>query len=133
MRKNLRLLFCLVALGLAFVPAQVGVARQNVPMVGTFREAPTNNAQVVAATRYAVKTQAEKQKTTMKLVSVHKAERQTTQGAVYRLCLVVEIEYPENNVRVDEGVRVLVYQNLKGQYTLGKWTVDNCNEDDEGR
>jgi hypothetical protein len=131
MRKNLRLPVCLVLLGMAFVPAQLGVAQQGLPKVGGFKEAPTNNAQVVAAARFAVKTQAAKQKMNMKLVSIHAAERQTVQGANYRLCLVVEIEDTENNVIVDQGVRAQVYQNLKGQFSLSKWTEENCNEEEE--
>ena len=131
MRKNIQLLFCLVALGIALVPAQMSVAQQGLPKVGGFKEAPTNNAHVVAAARFAVKTQAEKQKTNMRLVSIHAAERQTVQGANYRLCLVVEIEDRENNVRVDEGVTVQVFQNLKGQFSLSKWTEENCAEEDE--
>ena len=131
MRKNIRLLVCLVALGIALVPAQMSVAQQSLPRVGGFKEAPTNHAQVVAAARFAVKTQAEKQQTNMKLVSIHKAERQTVQGANYRLCLVVEIEDRENNVRVDEGVTAQVFQNLKGQFSLSKWTVDTCHEEED--
>src|SRR5688500_7769021 len=121
MRKNLRLLICLVALGIAFVPARVNSAQQGLPKVGGFKEAPTSHAQVVAAARFAVKAQAEKQQTNMKLVSIHKAERQTVQGANYRLCLVVEIEDRENNVIVEQDVRAQVYQNLKGQFLLSKW------------
>jgi hypothetical protein len=131
MRKNLRLLVCLFALGFVFVPGQTGVAQEGLPRVGGFKKAPTNNAQVVAAARFAVKAQAEKQRTNMKLVSIHSAERQTVQGAVYRLCLVVEIEDRENNVIVDQGVRALVYQTLKGQFSLTKWTEENCNEEED--
>ena len=132
MRTSLRLLFCLVALGVAFVPARTSVAQQGLPRVGGFKEAPTNNAQVVAAARFAVKTQAEKQKTTIKLISVHSAERATVQGAIYRLCLVVEIEDRENNVVVvNQGVRAQVFQSLKGQFSLSKWTEENCEEDED--
>ncbi|HVG33309.1 MAG TPA: cystatin domain-containing protein [Pyrinomonadaceae bacterium] len=133
MRKNLRLLLCLVALGITFVPAQMNVAQQGLPRVGGFKEVATDDAQVVAAARFAVRTQAQKQKTRMKLLSIHSAERQTVQGANYRLCLVVEIEDTENNVVVDQGVKVLVYQNLKREFSLGKnsWTEENCNEEED--
>jgi hypothetical protein len=67
----------------------------------------------------------------MTLLSIHAAERQTVQGANYRLCLVVEIEDQENNVIVEQGVRAQVYQNLKGQFSLSKWTEENCAEEDE--
>ena len=131
MRNNLRLLVCLAAFGVAFVPAQLSSARQGVPKVGGFKPASTSDAYVVAASRFAVKTQAQKQRTRMKLVSIHSAERQTVQGAVYRLCLVVEIEDRENNVVVDQGVRALVYHSLKNEFTLSKWTEENCNEDED--
>ena len=131
MRKNLRLLVCLFALGVAFAPAQMSSARQGLPRVGGFKPAPTNDAYVVAAARFAVRTQAQKQRTRMKLLSIHSAERQTVQGAVYRLCLVVEIEDRENNVVVDQGVRALVFHSLKNEFTLNKWTEENCNEDED--
>ena len=131
MRKNLRLLFCLAALGVAFGTVGVGVAQQGLPRAGGFREVPTVDAAVVAAARFAVKTQAQKQKTNMKLISVHAAERQTVQGANYRLCLVVEIEDQENNVIVDQGVKALIYQNLKREFSLRSWAEENCAEEDE--
>lgn len=131
MRKNLRLLACLLALGIGFAATQTGVARQGPLMVGGFKPAPTDNAYVVAAARFAVRTQAQKQRTNMKLLSIHSAERQTVQGANYRLCLVVEIEDAENNVVVDQGVRAIVYHSLKNEFKLTKWTEENCNEDED--
>jgi hypothetical protein len=131
MRKNLRLLFCLAALGAASVSAQMSVAQQGVPRVGGFKEAPADHAQVVAAARFAVRTQAQKQGTRMKLLSVHAAERAIVQGVIYRLCLVVEIEDRENNVVVEQGVRAQLFQTLKGQFSLTKWTEENCNEEDD--
>lgn len=74
---------------------------------------------------------AEKQRTQMTLLSIHSAERQTVQGALYRLCLLAEIEDTEHNVIVEQGVRAQVYQNLKGQFSLSKWTEENCNEEEE--
>lgn len=130
MRKNLRLLFCLVALGIAFLPAQMSVAQEGLPKVGGFKEVATNHAQVVAAARFAVKAQAQKQETNMKLLSIHAAERATVQGVIYRLCLVVEIEDRENNVIVDQAVTAQVFQTLKGQFSLSKWTENNCAEDE---
>lgn len=128
--RNILLAALLVAFGVAFGASHAGAVGQG-PRVGGYKEAPANDAQVVAAARFAVKTQAEKQKPRMKLLSIHSAERQTVQGANYRLCLVVEIEDEENNVIVEQGVRAQVYQNLKGQFTLGKWAEENCAEDDE--
>lgn len=131
MRNFLQAAVLLAALGVAFGATRAGAVGQ---MVGGYKEAPTNNAQVVAAARFAVREQAQKQQTNMKLVSIHSAERQTVQGANYRLCLVVEIEDQENNVVVDQGVRAQVYQNLRGQLSLTKWAEDNCNEEeDEGQ
>ena len=131
MRKNLRLLFCLAALGIACGSAQVGVAQQGWPRVGGFREVATDDATVVAAARFAVKAQAQKQNTRIRLLSVHAAERQTVQGANYRLCLVVRITDPENNVVVRQGVKALVYQNLKREFSLGSWEEENCDEAEE--
>jgi hypothetical protein len=126
--RNILLAALLVASGAAFGASRAGAVGQ---MVGGFKPASNRDANVVAASRFAVRAQAQKQRTTMKLVSVHSAERQTVQGAVYRLCLVVEIEDRENNVVVDQGVRAQVYQNLKGEFTLNKWAEENCNEEED--
>lgn len=128
--RDILLATLLVAFGVAFGASHAGAVGQG-PTVGGFKKAPTNNAQVVAAARFAVNTQAEKQETGMKLLSIHSAERQTVQGANYRLCLVVEIEDEENNVIVEQGVRAQVYQNLKGQFSLSRWAEENCAEEDE--
>ena len=131
MRKNLRFLFCVVALGLTFVPAQRSVAQEGLPRVGGFKKASVNDAQVVAAARFAVKAQAQKQKTNMRLISIHAAERAVVQGALYRLCLVVEIEDRENNVIVKQGVKAQLSQTLKGQFSLRKWEEENCDEEED--
>ncbi len=128
--RNILLAALLVAFGTTFGASGAGALGQG-PMVGGFKPAPTDNAHVVAAARFAVKTQAQKQRTGMKLLSIHSAERQTVQGAIYRLCLVVEIEDRENNVVVDQGVRAQVFHSLKGEFTLSKWTEENCNEEED--
>lgn len=128
MRKSLLIALAAAALGAVFVSA--AAAGQNLPRVGGYRPVATNDPGVVAAARFAVKEQARKSGGAVKLISVDGAERQTVQGANYRLCLTAEVEDVENNVVVTENVRVVVYQDLKRQYSLRSWQAEDCAEED---
>ena len=132
MRKNLRLLFCLLALGAAFAPAPKSAARQGVPRVGGFKPVATTDARVMEAARNAVAAAAKKEEMNIRLLSVVAAEQQVVQGMNYRLCLEVEIEDTENNVDVTTHVSTQVYMSLKKVYQLRSWQEEDCGgEDDE--
>jgi hypothetical protein len=132
MRKNLRLLLCLLALGAAFGPAPEGAARQGVPRVGGFKPVATNDARVREAARNAVAAAAKREGMNIRLLSVVAAEQQVVQGMNYRLCLKVEIEDTENNVDVTTHVLTQVYMNLRREYQLRSWKEEDCGgEDDE--
>src|ERR1051326_6292054 len=87
MIKSLRLRAALVALGVVCVCVVVGAARQR---VGGYKEVATDDPEVVAAAKFAVGAQGEKQNATIKLVSVEHAESQVVAGINYRLCLKVQ-------------------------------------------
>ena len=127
MRKIL--LIALTAAALGAVSA-AGAWAQVTPRVGGYREVSVKDAQVVAAARFAVKERARKAGGAVTLVSIDGAERQTVAGANYRLCLKVDEVDEANNVEVTEHVRVVVYQNLKREYTLTSWKTEDCAEDD---
>ena len=119
MRKSLRLLFCLLALGVAFGPAPRGAAGQG-PMVGGYKPVAADDAEVVSAARFAVAARGRSQNAEISLNSVLAAERQTVAGANYRLCLEVEVEGATQNVRA------VVFKSLQKQYQLKSWEEADC-------
>ena len=105
MRNFLLAAALLVAVGAAFGSTAASAGRQ---MVGGYKAVAANDAQVTAAARFAVAAQGRKENHAIKLLSVESAERQTVQGANYRLCLKVETEDTDNDVDVTEHVKVVV-------------------------
>ncbi len=89
-------------------------------MVGGFRDAAKTDKSVVGAANFAVAAQSKKQKTSLTLISVEKAEKQIVAGVNYRLCLAV------NSNKKNELATAIVYQNLQNQYKLINWTGGNC-------
>lgn len=124
MRKSLRMMIALIALSVVFGCVIVSLA-QNRPIVGGYKVAPTDDPEVVAAAEFAASAQGEKEEgTTIKLLSVEKAERQVVAGINYRLCLRVGIgDDPE-----DVDVKVVVFRSLQKQYSLKSWDVETCSE-----
>ncbi|HEX8492501.1 MAG TPA: cystatin domain-containing protein [Pyrinomonadaceae bacterium] len=131
MKKSLRVMFVLIALGVAFGSVFVGVAQQQrAPIVGGYKEIATDAPEVVSAAEFAVGEQGRKVDSTIKLISVEGAERQTVAGVNYRLCLKVEIEDKTNNVDVTQDVKVVVFRSLKKEYSLKSWEEEGCGEDE---
>jgi hypothetical protein len=125
MRKSLRLAAALVALGVVCVCVVAGAARQR---VGGYKEVATDDPEVVAAAKFAVGAQGEKQKATIKLVSVEHAESQVVAGINYRLCLKVEVSDPSEDVDTTQEVKTVVYKNLQRQYSLTSWEEAECGD-----
>jgi hypothetical protein len=130
MKKGLWLPSILIALGIIFGSVIVSMAQQRPPIVGGYKAVATNAPDVVSAAEFAVGAQGRKVKSTIKLVSVEGAERQTVAGLNYRLCLKVEIEDEVNNVVVSENVKVVVFRSLKKAYSLTSWVEEDCSEDE---
>ena len=131
MNKRLGLLLCLLALGIALVPAPEGAARQGPPRVGGFKPVATNNSEVLAAARFAVAEGAKKEEVNLKLVSVETAEYAVVAGMKYRLCLKVEVEGEEENVTTT--VKAEVFKSLQKQYQLKGWEAAECGGENNGR
>jgi hypothetical protein len=119
MRNNLLAALLLVAFGMTFGASYASAVGQG-PMVGGFKAAATNDPEVTAAARFAVAAAGRNENTTVSLLSVVSAERQTVAGANYRLCLEVEVEGGTRNVRA------LVFKSLKKEYRLKSWKVEDC-------
>ena len=130
MRNSLRAALLVAALVAAFVPAAVSAGRQG-PVVGGYKAVAANDPEVTAAARFAAAARARKVNAAITLVSVEQAERQTVQGANYRLCLKVEAEDVENNVVVTETIRAVVDRSLKKEYTLRSWQPEDCGGEED--
>jgi hypothetical protein len=96
---------------------------QTRPLLGGYKPAETDDAEVVAAAEFAVEARAEKnpEQEGLTLDSVDKAEKQVVAGTNYRLCLTVSLE--------DESqqVKVVVYQKTNKEYSLTSWTPEDCS------
>ena len=131
MRKSFRPALVVLALGVVFgsVAVSAGARRQG-PSVGGYKAIAADAAEVVSAAKFAAAAQARKKNMEIKLLAVEAAERQTVQGANYRLCLKVEEADTENNVDVTETVRAVVYRGLRNEYTLRSWQAEDCAEEE---
>jgi|SRR5918912_1678695 hypothetical protein len=124
MNKSLRIAFILVALGVAF-GSVIAQQQRKPPILGGYKEISTDDPAVQAAAEFAVNKQGENQSVTIKLVSVEKAESQVVAGRNFRLCLKVEVNDDSAESETEE-VKVVVYQNLKQEYSLTSWDVEDC-------
>lgn len=92
-----------------------GPAQQS-PVAGGYREAGTNDPQVLAAARFAVREEGRRRGVRLALLSVERAETQVVAGTNYRLRLSVR----RPNGRV-QGVDAVVYENLRRRFSLTSW------------
>src|SRR5262245_37239547 len=99
---------------------------------GGYKEISKTDDGAKAAAEFAVSERAEKTGGTAKLVSIQKAERQVVAGMNYRLCLEVITSGKEGEADVPEQVKIVVYRNLKNEYSLTSWVKEECApEEDE--
>jgi hypothetical protein len=124
MKMSLRLVAGLFVLGVMFGSAAVSQAQTRPPMVGGYKEAPTDDPEVRAAAEFAIGAQGEKENITIKLHSIEHAERQVVAGTNYKMCLRVgKGDDPE-----DADVMVVVFRSLKKEYSLKSWVEETCGE-----
>jgi cystatin-C len=98
--------------------------------VGGYKTISKSDTGARAAAEFAVDAQAERKNLTIELVDVEKAESQIVAGTNYRLCLKVTTSGAEDEADVTITVKVIVYRNLKGEYSLTSWVEEDCAEDD---
>ena len=101
-------------------------AQTEVPTVGGYKKVEATDKEVVAAANFAVKAQAKKQKSKIKLVAVNNAARQVVAGMNYQMCLSVETTDRKKKTAAPQFVQVVVYQNIKNKYSLTSWTIAAC-------
>ena len=100
--------------------------QQQQPITGGYGAVDVADKDVQAAARYAVKKQTLRQRTTVKLISVNRADRQVVAGLNYRLCLT--IEYRVKGKKARRTAEAIVYQNLKQKFSLSSFSEypDGC-------
>jgi hypothetical protein len=129
MKKVLWMLLVFVALNIAVSYVNVIFSQQRPPIVGGYKEVAKDAEDVVAAANWAIAEQGRKHELALSLVTIERAERQTVAGVNYRLCLRVKVD-DENEDADDatQGVKVVVYKNLKQEYALKSWEEEGCGE-----
>jgi Aspartic acid proteinase inhibitor len=129
MKKSLQVLSVLVALGIMFGCATVGLAQR----VGGWKTAEPGDADVQAAAEFAVSAQKEKQDGPLSLVSIKQAERQSVAGVNYRLCLEVKAADETDAGVESQTVQAVVFRSLQNEYRLTSWAESDCGgSDSEG-
>jgi hypothetical protein len=122
MRKCSGAILAALALNVVFGCAIVAVAQRT----GGYKEVSRDDAEVEAAANFAVAERGRKQETSFTLVSIERAESQVVAGINYRLCLKVSTESDDE----PQDVRVIVYRNLRKEYSLTSWEEESCGESD---
>lgn len=116
---------------MAFVALNIGFgsvcAAQQRITVGGYKTVAVTNDDVVKAADFAIDAQLAKQpEVLIELLTIEKAERQTVQGANFRLCLTVQVGDSGEEDNEEQTVSVVIYRNLKNQYTLRSWQESDC-------
>ena len=128
MKKSLQIVIVLVALGVAFGSVIISFG-QGRPIVGGYKEVATDDPEVQAAAEFAVSEQKKKQDDdALSLVSIEHAERQVVAGTNFRLCLKVAAGGDSDEGAEPQNVKVVVFKNLKQEYSLKSWDEENCSE-----
>ncbi len=97
---------------------------QTEQITGGYGDADVKDAEVVKAANFAIKKGAKRQKATIKLVSVKKAQMQVVAGLNYQICMQITSKKSRRKA-VEQFVKVVVYRNLKNTYSLTSWTIQN--------
>lgn len=116
MKKSWQVVIIIAALGMVLSCATTALA-QMVPIAGGYAKTSTTSPEVVSAARYAAREQALKDSAIIFVDSIKSAEVQVVAGLNYRLSMrVIVYNKPED-------VIVVVYKNLKREYSLSSWEV----------
>lgn len=128
MKKYFPTALAFVAVGLIFSFAFDAFAQVKRPVPGGYKTISKTSADARAAAEFAVEAESEKNNTTLRLEAIEKAEVQTVAGTNYRLCLQIIIEDEEADEEIRGFYQVVVFRNLKKEFTLKSWTESDCGE-----
>lgn len=99
------------------------------PIVGGYAPAEATAPEVVKAAKFAVKTQAKKDRAKIKLMKISRAEQQVVAGMNYNVCLLVETKEKGKKSYVPQTVQTVVYVNPQGKYELISWAIAACADE----
>lgn len=119
MKINLKMAVALAALTILAGAANTTMAQ----MVGGYKKVEVTDQYARAAAEAAVYQRMDKTGAVIELLSLVQAERQTVQGANYRLCMEINTEGADENTATH--VKALVYMDLKKNYKLTGWTANS--------
>jgi hypothetical protein len=110
----------------------LAAASASAQKAGAYKSISKTDAGVQAAAEFAVDAQAERKDLTIELASIEKAEKQVVAGTNFRLCLKVTTSGPDDDSEITSTVKVIVYRNLKGEYSLTSWMEEDCAPESDG-
>ncbi len=109
--------------------AATNYAQTDEPITGGYQKVDVSAAQIVSAAKFAVKTQAKKQRAKIKLVAIKKAEQQLVAGMNFNICMQIETREKGKKTYVPQTVQAVVFLNLKQKYELTSWAIAACAEE----
>jgi Cystatin domain len=105
-----------------------GVAAQGRVLGGSSKVSPTS-ADVVEAAEFAIgEARKKEEQTKIELVSVQTAERQSVAGTIYKLCMKVNIDDEEQDIKV-VVFRALPQNGEAPVWELQSWDHESCSGD----
>lgn len=99
------------------------------PIVGGYAAADATAPEVIKAANFAVKAQAKKDRTKIKLIKISRAEQQVVAGMNYNVCLLVEVKEKGKKTMVPQTVQTVVYVNPQNKYELTSWAIAACADE----
>lgn len=126
MKIKLSIFAFFVALFMIFGSATASFA-QDAQITGGYGDADVKDKDVIAAAKFAVKKGGQKQKATITLVSLNKAQLQVVAGLNYKVCLQVSVK-KSGKKAIRQFVEAVVYKNLKNVYSLTSWVKTKESE-----
>jgi hypothetical protein len=124
MKIKLSICVLFTALLMVFGNASVCFGQED-DEAGGYVGASVSDSNVVAAARFAVKERADKQGATINLLSIKNAQMQIVAGINFDLCMQVNFKSGDEEA-VEQFVKVVVYRNLKNEYSLSSWSEQDC-------
>jgi hypothetical protein len=119
MKTNLKMAVVVAVLTILMGAANAAMAQ----IAGGYRNVEVTDEYARAAAEWAVREKMDKTGAAIELLSLVKAERQTVQGANYRLCMQINTEGDDENTV--SHVKAVVYMDLKKNYKLTSWAANS--------
>lgn len=98
---------------------------QDGQITGGYGDPAVNDADVIAAAKFAMKKGAKKERTALHLVSIRTARLQVVAGLNFDLCLEIEMKRKTDRKLVKRFATTVVYRNLKNKYSLSSWLLSD--------